>query len=88
MSHPKVSLWLQELGIEVNDTGDLFDLLDDGDGQITTEEFVQGISRLKGEARAKDLVKIMASVHRVEIQCKDICAKIERQAYLVDCGPA
>jgi len=83
MSHPKVCLWLDELGIEVSDTSDLFELLDDGDGSITVEEFVNGISRLKGEARAKDLIKIMGVVHRILGHCKgtrwlveDILAKV------------
>jgi len=87
MSHPKVTLWLQELGVEVTDTGDLFELLDDGDGQITSEEFIQGITRLKGEARAKDLVKIMASVHRVELQCREVCAKLDSFTYIADYCP-
>lgn len=31
-------------------------MLDDGDGQITYEEFIIGVSRLKGQARAVDLI--------------------------------
>merc|ERR1719210_3014997 len=44
---------------------ELFDLLDDGDGGIDTDEFFNGLSRMKGPAQSRDLVRIMKQVERV-----------------------
>merc|ERR1712241_267367 len=51
LGHSKVRAWLAELGINPCDTQMLFDLLDDGDGRVDKDEFVTGLTKLKGEAR-------------------------------------
>merc|ERR1719195_863081 len=83
LSHPKVRLWLGELGIDSSDTEMLFELLDDGDGEVQRDEFVNGITRLKGEARAQDLVPVATNCMRILAHCKvtrqcceDIAAKM------------
>merc|ERR1712129_260241 len=65
LSNQKVLLWLRELGIDAGDTHLLFELLDDGDGHITKEEFVGGVCKMKGEARAQDLVPLVANSQRI-----------------------
>jgi hypothetical protein len=51
--------WLAAMGLEVRDNLQFFALLDaNGDGQITVQEFVDGIGRLKGTATSYDLVSI------------------------------
>merc|ERR1711972_467722 len=59
-----VKTWLQVLELEVHDAQALFRLLDNGDGEITYEEFLTGVLRLKGQARTMDVVSIMHSTDR------------------------
>jgi len=80
LSHPKVVFWLRELGIEAGDSHMLFDLLDHGDGNITKKEFVNGLSKLKGEARAQDLVPVVANCERLLTLAKrtqNTCDRLE-----------
>mmetsp|Transcript_151 Transcript_151/g.345 ORF Transcript_151/g.345 Transcript_151/m.345 type:complete len:207 (-) Transcript_151:149-769(-) len=44
---------------------ELFDLLDDGDGGIQTDEFFNGLSRMKGTAQSKDLVRLTKKMDRL-----------------------
>lgn len=53
---PKAKAYLQGLDLEVHEGLSLFHMLDDGDGSITYEEFINGILRFKGQARSIDLI--------------------------------
>jgi len=59
IKNPRVTHFFKACGMELEEIEGLFDLLDDGDGLISREEFITGIERLKGEARAVDSVLIM-----------------------------
>jgi len=60
MSDPSLGKYFKVLDIDVNEARGLFLLLDtDESGQIDTEEFVMGILRLRGAARAIDLATLM-----------------------------
>jgi len=69
---PKVKLWMSELGVNVEDSEHLFELLDDGDGTVSCEDFVRGISKLKGEARAQDLVPVVKDCKRILQLCRSL----------------
>mmetsp|Transcript_43524 Transcript_43524/g.135414 ORF Transcript_43524/g.135414 Transcript_43524/m.135414 type:complete len:106 (+) Transcript_43524:1207-1524(+) len=45
---------------------ELWEILDDGDGELDVDEFVNGIRRLRGEARAKDILHIQKELHTLE----------------------
>lgn len=66
-----VKIWLGSMGLEVDDAGTLFDLLDDGDGLLNAEELIKGVARLKGTARALDVAKDMKHT-------SDILDRLER----------
>ena len=51
----------------------LFDLIDDGDGQISIEEFLQGAKRLRGAAKSIDMAQMLVQVNKLGSQL----AKIE-----------
>jgi len=72
LSHPKVLAWLAELGINPMATNVLFDLLVDGDGMVDKDQFVKGISKLKGEARSQDLIPMAADCQRILAHCKTL----------------
>merc|ERR1712137_1009194 len=55
----QLKMWLAAQDIEVQDAGLLFDLIDDGDGELSCAELLFGMSRLKGPARSLDLYGMM-----------------------------
>lgn len=50
----------------------LWTALDDGDGELTIEEFIKGMRKLKGEAKAKDILKLYREVRILESSIKEI----------------
>ena len=58
------------LDLEVHEVVSLFNLLDDGDGLITHDEFLNGVMRLKGHARSLDIIAIS----------KDMQTQLRKQA--------
>merc|ERR1712232_10632 len=69
----------------------LFNLLDDGDGAVTQEEFLNGVMRLKGHARSLDIILITKDLQTV-IQQLNVhgrqLKKIEKvNSKLLNCGP-
>lgn len=70
MSYPKVKVWMSVLGLDVTETATLFDMLDDGDGLISYDEFVNGIMRLKGNSRSQDTIAIMRDCERICKNCE------------------
>jgi len=60
--------WLAALGVDAYELEHLFNLLDNGEGRIEIEEFVAGISRLKGAASSIDVVTIMKNVNLLSVK--------------------
>lgn len=57
--------WLASMELEIwseKDGQDLFEMIDDGDGQVTLDELVKGVARLKGQARNVDLALLAQRV--------------------------
>ncbi|CAJ1450529.1 unnamed protein product, partial [Effrenium voratum] len=52
---PKIQFWMSQLELEYHDLLSLFEFLDNGDGEITLMEFIEGASRLRGNAKALDV---------------------------------
>lgn len=48
---------MKVLDIDLEELPDIFDILDDGDGNITTEEFCLGLTRLQGVAMSRDMLR-------------------------------
>ncbi|CAE7231662.1 Catsper1 [Symbiodinium sp. CCMP2456] len=55
---PKLKFWMSQLELEYHDLLSLFEFLDNGDGNITLTEFIEGAQRLKGNAKALDIWRI------------------------------
>merc|ERR1719356_2432596 len=68
----KVRHKLQKLDIMPKDIAELWEILDDGDGELDSEEFVNGIRRLRGEARSKDILRLYREVRVLETFCDQI----------------
>lgn len=52
---PKLQFWMSQLELEYHDLLSLFEFLDNGDGEITLMEFIDGAVRLRGNAKALDV---------------------------------
>jgi Ca2+-binding EF-hand superfamily protein len=66
----KVKLWLAKLGVDASDPESLFHLLDaDGNGEISVETFLTCVKRLKGEARAQDLIPVVHDCKQILKHC-------------------
>lgn len=55
---PKLKFWMSQLELEYHDLLSLFEFLDNGDGEITLMEFVEGAARLRGSAKALDIWRL------------------------------
>ncbi|CAJ1388883.1 unnamed protein product [Effrenium voratum] len=55
VSSPKLQFWMGQLELEYHDLLSLFEFLDNGDGEITLMEFIDGAVRLRGNAKALDV---------------------------------
>jgi len=62
VSSPKLRFWMGQLELEYHDLLSLFEFLDNGDGQITLNEFLEGAARLKGNAKALDIWRVETKV--------------------------
>lgn len=58
VSSPKLKFWMSQLELEYHDLLSLFEFLDNGDGQITLIEFIEGAARLRGGAKALDIWRV------------------------------
>mmetsp|Transcript_56519 Transcript_56519/g.103776 ORF Transcript_56519/g.103776 Transcript_56519/m.103776 type:complete len:539 (-) Transcript_56519:31-1647(-) len=68
----KIRNKFQTLDIGRKDLDTLWEALDDGDGELTIEEFVSGMRKLKGEARAKDMLRLYKEVRFLESSIREI----------------
>jgi hypothetical protein len=60
--YPQVKTWLASMEIRAEDLDTMFHLMDsDGSGEITCEEVVHGMERLKGHARSVDLFALLST---------------------------
>ncbi|CAE7250470.1 Scn11a [Symbiodinium sp. CCMP2456] len=66
LSNPKVRAYFQTLDLDITESTALFHLLDDGDGEVTLHEFISGILRCKGHARAIDQVALHTDIKMLD----------------------
>lgn len=59
---PKLKFWMGQLELEYHDLLSLFEFLDNGDGEITLMEFIDGAARLRGSAKALDIWRVETKV--------------------------
>lgn len=62
VKHPMLKFWMSQLELEYHDLLSLFEYLDNGDGEITLMEFIDGATRLRGSAKALDIWRMESKV--------------------------
>jgi len=69
--------YLAHLNITVPAAHDLLMLFDkDGDGAVSVDEFIEGCMRVKGQAKAVDIVRVMRDVHEMSKTISEIHARL------------
>eukprot|EP00435_Cladocopium_sp_Y103_P024392 s3152_g6.t1 len=66
LNSPKLQNWLATLELESHDLVNLFNMIDDGDGEISLEDFLHGARHLRGPASSIALAEVMATARRTE----------------------
>lgn len=66
LENPRVKAYFETLDLAVHEGTALFHILDNGDGEVTLEEFIDGILRCKGPARAIDQVAMQAEMKQLD----------------------
>jgi len=68
MELPSVQQYLKFLEVTVRDCRPLFEILAQGDGQITIADFCKGLMSIKGQARALDIVVLQHENAKLQLQ--------------------
>ncbi|CAK9027574.1 unnamed protein product [Durusdinium trenchii] len=66
LENPRVKAYFDTLDLAVHEGTALFHILDNGDGEVTLEEFIDGVLRCKGPARAIDQVAMQADLKMLD----------------------
>merc|ERR1719335_1440855 len=77
VARPKIRRKLAVLEIQSSEINELWDILDDGDGRLSATEFSNGLRKLKGESKAKDVMGVLHEVKKME----DGVTRMEDAAY-------
>jgi len=68
---------LKTLDIELEELPDVFEILDDGDGQVSTEEFCTGLMRMQGSAMSRDMLKATKRAKTVNSHFENVYMEVE-----------
>jgi len=65
IAHSGMRSWLQTMELPVDDASALFGMLADSSGEVSYDDFLKGVIRLKGQARSMDVVRILFATDRI-----------------------
>ncbi|CAE7233665.1 NaCP60E [Symbiodinium natans] len=74
---PKLKFWMSQLELEYHDLMSLFEFLDNGDGEITLMEFIEGASRLRGGAKALDVWRLET---KLEVLFEEVLSSLRSES--------
>jgi hypothetical protein len=63
LDDPMFCLRIQSLELEISDLPDVFDICDDGDGSVSSEEFIKGMLRIQGNIMQKDVLATYQNIN-------------------------
>jgi voltage-gated sodium channel len=89
MEREDVMRYLQQIGIDVRQAENLFDILDyDESGSLDAQEFTQGVLKARGEAKARDLLTVQCDLWRYEQKFRkdlyELCENMNDKCSSVD----
>lgn len=65
LDDPRFIQKMKTLDVELEDLPDVFNICDDGDGQVSTEEFCTGLMKMQGLALTKDMMNSMKHIKQL-----------------------
>jgi len=77
LSHPQVRQVLSLLDLTKQEMLDSWDIMDDGDNVLTIVEFTNGIRRMKGRAKSKDIQDVYKRLGQTGDIFHDVWAELE-----------
>eukprot|EP00930_Biecheleria_cincta_P065584 TRINITY_DN5141_c0_g1_i1.p1 TRINITY_DN5141_c0_g1~~TRINITY_DN5141_c0_g1_i1.p1 ORF type:complete len:582 (+),score=124.71 TRINITY_DN5141_c0_g1_i1:175-1920(+) len=78
VKHPWVKAYFAGLDIDPREASIIFTLLDtDSNGELTIDEFVAGILKMKGSAKGVDVLAIMFDHQRLALSFNVLCSYLE-----------
>ncbi|CAE7478904.1 ANKRD17 [Symbiodinium sp. CCMP2456] len=88
LSNPKVAAYFQTMDIDVHEGKALFHVLNNGEGGVSLDEFIDGILKCKGPARAIDQVAMHAEIKALDFKLTrlDSARVISASRSFVDSG--
>merc|ERR1719162_2316805 len=89
MQSQEVLQFLSEVGIDMRQAENLFEILDyDDSGSLDVEEFSNGILKARGEAQARDVLAVQCELWRYEMKVKmtlrTLCKQVHTDMSKVD----
>jgi len=82
LQDPKVAVYFQTLDLDVHEGTALFHILDNGDGEVTLDEFINGILRCRGPARAIDQVAMRAELKHLDLKLARLTKTFKESGFL------
>jgi len=73
----RVRAWLGALDFTAADMATIFTVLDDGDGQIEFDEFIDGVMRCKGHARGIDALTLLSRLRQITMFIEEIAGDLQ-----------
>mmetsp|Transcript_38446 Transcript_38446/g.86559 ORF Transcript_38446/g.86559 Transcript_38446/m.86559 type:complete len:575 (-) Transcript_38446:30-1754(-) len=81
---PLLAQMLNALELELYEIETLYKILDDGQGQVSFEEFLGGALRLKGNARSIDAITISHEQHNIQTKLERLSEGVEQLFLLLN----
>lgn len=72
VDNPKIRRKLQLLEVDLDELDELWQILDDGDGTLSANEFSQGLRKMKGLAKSKDILSALKQIRSLEYDLFDL----------------
>lgn len=63
---------MKMLDIDLEELPDIFEILDDGDGQVSQEEFIGGMMKMQGRAQASEMLKATTMIRAQNQHYRDL----------------
>jgi len=84
LTDEKMKAWFAAIEVDAHELSSLFELLDDGDGQILRDEFIDSIKKLKGPAKSTDLLSLRRECRKLAKHVSLIGDDVAKLALLRD----
>mmetsp|Transcript_93572 Transcript_93572/g.260059 ORF Transcript_93572/g.260059 Transcript_93572/m.260059 type:complete len:229 (-) Transcript_93572:77-763(-) len=81
LEKPNVVQLLAILELQVSDMKDVWDVLNDGSDVLTIKEFTDGLRRMKGPAKARDISDILKRLRQTSAHNADLKKQVEQFNY-------